>query len=192
VCAVGEYLAVASETHHSVHILREEYLDGSGLQELSREVAAILVGHLDWITCLLPSGSDHLFSASKDGSVRRWDLGNVCCDLQIDGGGSSVIDLSFGMCSGCEILFTAGIDKKIEIWDLTNKNNVDTYLFEGLPRYLQFVENKSTLYVALEAKTNSGGSGCETLFRELDFKTLVLMNEGGRPALNFRDSLREG
>ena len=76
-----------------------------------------LAGHTDSITCIVlhPNG-ESLASASKDGSIRIWNVKEKRCEKELKGHKECPVTIRF--CNGGKRLISVSFDKTIRIWDI--------------------------------------------------------------------------
>lgn len=80
---------------------------------------APLTGHRSWVTslsfipCHLDPSSRFIASASKDSTVKIWDLIRGKCEFSLSGHTDSVESVKWG---GCGLLYSASRDRTIKVW----------------------------------------------------------------------------
>jgi hypothetical protein len=112
VCAVGNYLAVASRAYPAIHL----FALASGGQIVQR-----LVGHTMGITCLLAHREDQLFSGSADKTIKLWNLENGTVEFSFERHGGAISALEVRDYKTGTFLFTGGEDHIIHAWDINRK-----------------------------------------------------------------------
>lgn len=92
-------------------------------------------GHTKWITSLAwepyhlqESGSPRLASASKDSTVRIWQIGSRRMDMSLTGHKGSVTCVRWG---GTGKIYTASHDRTIKVWNATNGTLIQTLSSHG-------------------------------------------------------------
>jgi hypothetical protein len=145
VCAVGDFLAVASATYEVVHI----YALAS---EGESQIVTRLVGHTMGVTALLPYGRSSLFTGSVDMTIRQWNLETGTATFSFDRHGGAVSAIALGLYQGSEFLFTGGQDRIVHAWDVTRRKGLcQIAVGDGVfPASLYFhAEHKQLSIVAL-------------------------------------------
>jgi hypothetical protein len=115
ICAVGDYLAVASESYEAVHIY-----------SLSNERALVtrLVGHTMGVTALFPGGDKELLTGSADMTAKLWNLQTGTATYTFERHGGAVSALSLEKYQGSLFLFTGGVDSSVWAWYVTEKKGM--------------------------------------------------------------------
>jgi WD40 repeat protein len=117
ICAVGEYLAVASDQYEVVHVYSHKS---------NGEICARLVGHTMGITALSPhpTNGQILLTGSADMTIKLWNLETGIAQFHFVRHGGAVSAIAIATYKGSQFMFTGGRDKKVHGWDLTRKKGM--------------------------------------------------------------------
>ncbi|OHT04954.1 hypothetical protein TRFO_27460 [Tritrichomonas foetus] len=138
ICSMGDFIIFASDHHHSIHILDNE----------CKNIIGRLVGHVGGITKLLPINSNMLLSASKDCTMKIWNIENMCATHHVIRHAGPISAL-FGILKfeNVEFMFSSGKDSTIRGWNLTRA--ISTFEIrlkeQEVPIELRYIENKHEL-----------------------------------------------
>jgi WD40 repeat protein len=122
ICAIGEYLAVASKFYPVIHVYNFD----------NPEVVVVrLIGHTMGVTMLrgyeVKNRPKHMFSGSADKTIKLWNLTNGVCVMHFERHGGKVTSIahtklgSFTQISSTRygrFLFTGGKDCLVRAWDV--------------------------------------------------------------------------
>ena len=114
ICAVGEFLAVASSNYEVIHVYQMTE------QEHVLTLYERLIGHSDSITCLKAVDGTRLLSGSLDGTVRLWDVTHARTEV-FYWGHERVSSIDYGK-NGTEFMVAAGFDGTVRLWSLSSKS----------------------------------------------------------------------
>jgi WD40 repeat protein len=119
-----EELAMASSEQRAASSSATSSSTISTLQNATYEYRCVgmLKGHKLTVWALLARG-DRLYSASADGTIKRWSVAAMDCEKNAVGHDGKKI---YTMAANPRHLFTAGADRKIQVWSVLELEPVHT------------------------------------------------------------------
>jgi WD40 repeat protein len=120
----AEELAMATSEQRAASSSASSSSTISTLQNATYEYRCVgmLKGHKLTVWALLARG-DRLYSASADGTIKRWSVAAMDCEKNAVGHDGKKI---YTMAANPRHLFTAGADRKIQVWSVIELEPVQT------------------------------------------------------------------
>lgn len=110
-CPLGNCIAFASKKHHAIHLLDKD----------RQEVIGILVGHSKGIKRLVRLDAKTLLSASKDFTLKIWDVEQMIPTYHLIRHAATVTSVTAGTYESDLLIFSGSKDGIVHTWDVPKR-----------------------------------------------------------------------
>ena len=161
ICKCGNNFAIASSTYPVAYLL----------DSTAKQLQGRIIGHTDGITCLY-SHNDLLYTASKDCTVKVWNVDKCTCLTHIDRHWKKITSLYVTEIEDRVLVITAGDDNILRLWDTKGGQEILEFSKEKISiKTIFFSSDDLTLHIIYrdESDFQLQGSGAKTKLLKIQF-----------------------